>query len=179
MKTNLRITQKPRTKIKARRCATKEPRTNDRQVLDCGSPLPLSNRNGFVQRGAKRQGAGAFQDASRPRQIPIPHPPSSILSFPLSVFCLLLSLFPASAATRYVWQDSPSLGGTYSTWTTAANREWPDGTAPAVARWKTVRSGPVSPTARADAVWTAKGFNARLERSGGTEVRTCKQTEII
>lgn len=45
---------------------------------------------------------------------------NSIPSFLLSVFCFLLCLPPASAATRYVWQDSPSPAPPYTSWATAA-----------------------------------------------------------
>ena len=47
--------------------------------------------------------------------------PSFPLGFLLSVFCFLLFLGSASAATRYVWQDSPSPGPPYDTWANAAH----------------------------------------------------------
>ncbi len=47
--------------------------------------------------------------------------PRSPLGFLLSVFCFLLFLGSASAATRYVWQDSPSPGPPYDTWANAAH----------------------------------------------------------
>jgi len=45
------------------------------------------------------------------------HPPSTILPLLL----LLLGAFTASAATRYVWQSSPSPAPPYTNWTTAAH----------------------------------------------------------
>jgi len=124
MKTILQTALKPqmtRMNAEARGRTTTEPHANNRQVLDCGSPRPLSNRNAFVWRVAKRQRAAALQDASRPRQTSVLHSPSSILSFLHSTFCFLLCTATASAATRYVWQDSPSPGPPYTSWTSAAH----------------------------------------------------------
>jgi parallel beta-helix repeat protein len=50
-----------------------------------------------------------------------PAAPRSPLAFRLSVFCFLLFVGYASAATRYVWQGSPSPGPPYDTWANAAH----------------------------------------------------------
>ena len=50
-------------------------RTNGRQVLDCGSPLPLLNRARFNE---QRQRAGALQDANAPAQTPLDFKPSRL-----------------------------------------------------------------------------------------------------
>ncbi len=47
--------------------------------------------------------------------------PLSATTFPLSVFCFLLLLGNASAATRYVWQGSPSPAPPYTSWASAAH----------------------------------------------------------
>jgi hypothetical protein len=69
---------------------------------------PPSRRSGAL---ARREGgrAGALQDASR-----------CSLIFLLSTFCFLLFLTPAFAATRYVWQGSPSPAPPYDSWASAA-----------------------------------------------------------
>ncbi|MCW5555406.1 MAG: hypothetical protein KIS67_24995 [Verrucomicrobiae bacterium] len=93
-----------------------EHRLELRPVLDCGSPLPLSDGHRFVQRLAKRQRTGARQDASRPHV-----GRSAILDLPSSILCFLLCLLSASAATRYVWKESPSSAPPYTSWATAAH----------------------------------------------------------
>jgi hypothetical protein len=78
MKTILQTVLKPALSTHSRPCDLNQRRPELRQVLDCGSPLPLSNGNQFVLQTAKRQTAGAFQEAACFFSTPIFHLPSSI-----------------------------------------------------------------------------------------------------